>query len=79
MVWVQVALFVASIIISRALTPKPKIETPTPAGLDDFEAPIASESTPIPVLFGTRWISRPNVVWYGDLRVTPIRKSSGGK
>jgi hypothetical protein len=24
-------------------------------------------------------ISGPNVVWYGDVQVRPIRKSSGGK
>ena len=79
MAWVQVALFVASLVISYALAPRPRNQEPRAAGLDDFDAPVASESDPIPVLFGTRWISRPNVVWYGDLRVTPITKRSGGK
>lgn len=79
MAWVQVALFVASLVISYALTPKPKNQEPRAAGLSEFDVPVATEAEPIPVLFGTRWISRPNVVWYGDLRVTPITKDSGGK
>lgn len=31
----------------------------------------------IPVLFGTRVINQPNVVWYGDVKTTEIRQSSG--
>jgi hypothetical protein len=77
MVWVQVALFVASLVISYALAPKPKTQEMNPANMDEFDIPVATESAPIPVLFGTRWINQPNVVWYGDLRVFDIKKSSG--
>ena len=31
----------------------------------------------LPVLFGTRVIRQANVVWYGDVKTTEIRQSSG--
>lgn len=77
MVWVQVAWFVASVVISYLLAPKPKVEDARPANLNELDVPIVSESAPIPVLFGSRWIKSPNVVWYGDLRVTAITKGGG--
>lgn len=74
--WVQVILWVVSAVLSYLLAPKP--QNAKPAGLGDVNAPTAEEGREIPVLFGTRDFSGPNVVWYGDLRTTPI-KSSGGK
>lgn len=73
--WVQIGIMIVSAIISYALTPKPP--TPKPAALSDFDVPTAEEGRPIPVIFGTVWIKSPNVLWYGDLRATPIK--SGGK
>lgn len=49
--------------------------TPTPATVRDFDAPIAVDGKEIPVLFGTREITHPNVVWYGDLKTVPIREN----
>lgn len=72
MAWVAVILFVASLVISYSMQPKP--ETRPPAGLGDFKAPTAEVGREIPVLFGQRKIESANVVWYGDLRVTPITK-----
>lgn len=76
MAWVYVAVFVASLVISYAMTPKPQNQPP--AGLGDIKAPTAEEGREIPVLFGTRDITGPNVVWYGDLKAVAIR-SKGGK
>jgi len=76
MAWVYLAYFVVSLVISSALTPKPKSQPP--AGLGDIKAPTAEEGREIPVLFGTRDIEGPNGVWYGDLRTVAIR-SKGGK
>ena len=77
----QVFLYLAVIIVSglivQALTPKPA--QPKPASLDDFSAPTAEEGRAIPVVFGTAWITGPNVVWFGDLRTTPIRAKGGKK
>jgi hypothetical protein len=76
MFWVQLILLVVSYIVSAALAPKPP--APKPAALEDFDIPVAEQGRPIPVVFGTMLITGANVLWYGDLRTTPI-KSSGGK
>jgi hypothetical protein len=73
--WVQIAILVVIALISYALRPKPP--TPRPAALGEFNVPTAEEGRPIPVIFGTVWITGPNVLWYGDLSSTPIKK--GGK
>lgn len=75
MVWVQLLWFVVTTVISIALAPKPK--APRQAAIDDFAFPTAEEGRPIPVVFGTVDISGANVLWYGDLRTTKIKKSSG--
>ena len=75
--WWQIALWVVLQIVSYALTPKP--QAPSPAGLGDFQVPTAEEGREIPVLFGTRDIDGPNVIWYGDLRVVAIQASGGKK
>jgi hypothetical protein len=76
MFWVQLILLVVSYVVSAALAPKPP--APKPAALEDFDIPVAEQGRPIPVVFGTMLITGANVLWYGDLRTTPI-KSSGGK
>lgn len=75
--WQQVLVWVVTSLISYALQPKPS--TPKAAGLEDISAPTAEEGGEIPVLFGTRDISGPNVVWYGDLYVNPVKKKGGKK
>ncbi|HWH75544.1 MAG TPA: hypothetical protein VNV16_14900 [Methylibium sp.] len=69
---IVVASFVAS-----ALAPKPP--APKPASLQDFDVPTAEEGRPIPVAFGTVTVTGPNVIWYGELRTTAIRKKGGKK
>jgi hypothetical protein len=75
MFW-QVVLWVATQVISYALRPKP--QSAKPASINDFQVPTAEEGREIPVLFGTRDITGPNVVWYGDLGTKAV-KSKGGK
>ena len=75
MFWI-IALFIASIVISYALTPRP--QATKPPGLNEITAPTAEVGREIPVLFGTRDLGGSNVVWYGDILLTPI-KSKGGK
>lgn len=77
MAWSYVIYFVISLVISYAMMPKPQSQPP--AGLGDIKAPTAEEGREIPVLFGTRHIEGPNVVWYGDLRTEAIRKNGGKK
>lgn len=76
MSWVYAIVFIASLAVSYTMRPKP--ETRPPAGLDEIQAPTAEVGREIPVLFGTRKMESPNVVWYGDLRTVPV-KSKGGK
>ena len=63
MVYFMMAMFVLSMIMVARM--QPKTEKPTAAGLEDFSFPSAAER-PIQVLAGTRRISGPNVLWYGD-------------
>ena len=77
--WGYIALWVSTLVISSLLAPRPKTQAAQPGQIGAKDLPIASQDAPIPVLFGTRVISGPNVVWYGDVHVRPIRKKSGGK
>ena len=76
MFWVQLIVLAVSYIVSAALAPKPPV--PKPAAMEDFDIPVAEQGRPVPVVFGTVLITGANILWYGDLRTTPI-KSSGGK
>jgi hypothetical protein len=68
---IKVAIMVA---LSFALRPKPPSNKIKPSTLEDFELPTAEEGRPYQVLFGTRRMKGPNVVWYGDLKVTKVKK-----
>lgn len=75
MVWFMAAMFVLSMIAMARM--QPKMEKPKAAGLEDFSFPSAAER-PIQVLAGTRRISGPNVLWYGDLRTSAIKQVQKG-
>lgn len=72
--WVAFIYFVVSLVLSIVLSPKPA--KPKAAALEDFDVPVAEEDRPVPVLFGTKRITGANVLWYGDLRTTKIKKKS---
>src|SRR5690606_36501010 len=74
--WAYLAVLSVSVLIQYALQPKPP--QPPSAELKAIDAPTADEGRPVPVVFGTVLVKSANVVWYGDLRTTPI-KSKGGK
>lgn len=57
------------------LAPKPP--APKQPALEDLDVPTAEEGKPIAVVFGTVWMKSPNVIWYGGLKTTPIKKSGG--
>jgi len=59
-------LFAVFFVLSELLKPKNDQEQGR-AGLGDFNFPTASESRPVPLIWGTVRIKGPNVVWYGDL------------
>jgi len=59
-------------IVGELLRPKPKIENAKAAKLSDFGFPTATEARAVPVLWGTREIAGPNVVWFGDFVAQPV-------
>lgn len=77
MAWIFAVVFIAALVVSYSMVPKPQSQPP--AGLGDFQVPTAEEGREIPVLFGTRDITGPNVVWYGDLRTVAVKKKGGKK
>jgi len=77
MAWLYLVYFVVALVISFAMTPKPQSQKP--AGIGDIQAPTAEIGREIAVLFGTREITGPNIVWYGDLRVVALKKKGGKK
>lgn len=74
--WWFVAIFVVSLVIAFAI-PKPQIDAPV--AVTEITAPTAEVGREFGVLFGTRDLAGPNVVWWGDLRIVPIKKKGGKK
>jgi hypothetical protein len=70
--WVQLAIWVAAMVVSYAMTPKPA--TPKAATLDDFEFPQGTEGTAQMFVFGDVWIDGWQVVGVGNFRTSPIRR-----
>ena len=75
--WVQVALFVASLVISYLTRPKVKFDSPKPGEIEPKATAAAGEV--IPVLFGSREITGQNIVWWGDTKTKAIKKKGGKK
>jgi len=75
--WWYLAVFVVTLVLSASMQPKP--QTQPPKGLGDVKAPTAEIGREIPVLFGTRDIQGPNVVWFGHFRSVAIKKKGGKK
>lgn len=76
---IALAISVVTTAISAAITAltRPKPTAPTPATLADLDVPTAEDGRAVPRVFGTRWVKAPNVLWHGDLLVTPIHNSVG--
>jgi hypothetical protein len=77
MAWPLIAVFIAALVIAYAIAPKPQ-STPPP-GINEINLPTTDEGREIPVIFGTVDMKGPNIVWYGDLRLIPIKKKGGKK
>ncbi len=75
MAWVYFAVWVVSLVAVYSMMPKP--QSRPPAGLNEFPVPTAEEGREIPVLFGTRDLRGPNIVWYGDLKTVALKKKGG--
>lgn len=71
----ELVVLIIAAIAAYATRPKPK--PPPAATLDDVNVPTIDQGTPVAVVFGEVWIDSWMVLWYGNLRNTPITK--GGK
>ena len=69
-----IAVMVASYLISQALAPKPKNNSPEAATSEDWDFPQADEGTPQCVIFGDCWTSSWQVLDYGNYRYIEIKK-----
>lgn len=70
--WVQLAVFVVSLIVAYATRPKPKAARAST--LDDFNFPQGTEGTPQIEVFGTCWVSDWMVLGVGNFRSEAVRK-----
>ncbi len=70
--WVQVALFVASLVISYLLQPKPP--KAKPSAFEDIKFPVIEDGTPKMVVFGDVWVTDWCVIGAGNYRTSPIIK-----
>ncbi len=75
--WNFIIAYVVTLVLGYLFAPKP--QNAKPAGLADVQAPTAEVGRVIPVLFGTRDLEGPNVVWYGHLKTVPIKVKGGKK
>lgn len=75
--WWNVAIFVASLVISYLTRPKVKFDNAKPGTIEAKAT--ASAGGEIPVLFGSREITGQNIVWWGDTKTKAIKKSGGKK
>jgi hypothetical protein len=73
--WGYIAIIAISLIFAYVFAPK--TESKKPAGLGDINVPTAEVGRKIPVLFGTRKLFGPNVVWYGDLTTKALTQKTG--
>ena len=70
--WAAVSSGIAAVIAYLTAPKPPKPNHAKPVGLEEFDMTTAEEGRPIQVLFGSRYITGPNIVWHGDFKSEPI-------
>jgi len=59
--------------IAYLMAPKPpKPRHAKAVGLEQFDVPTAEEGRAVQVIFGSRYVTGPNIVWYGDFKSEAI-------
>jgi hypothetical protein len=69
---ISIILVVISLALSIYQMLQRPPEPPTPSPRELAGVPSAEQGMDVPVLFGTRWIYKSNVVWWGNPRSVPI-------
>lgn len=73
----QLAMLVASYVITVAFAPKQ--QEPSPAAFEDIDIPQVDEGTPQCVIFGDAWVTDWTVLGLGDYRTRKLKTSKKGK
>lgn len=68
--WIQIALFIVSLVVSYALQPKP--QRPKAAAFEEFDFPTVEDGTPQIVVFGDVWLTDWTVLGVGNYRTSNI-------
>ena len=78
---IQIAIALVMMAISYAITASMMKRTPgkAPASMEEFDFPTPDEGTAQAVVFGDVWMREWMVLWYGDYKITPIKKKGGKK
>lgn len=74
----QVILAVVS-AIALYLLRRPPRQDPPPTNLDQLEVPKAEQGDEIGRVYGTIWMTDPQVAWFGDRRAAAVKKRGGKK
>lgn len=73
--WFQFFVLVFSFVMMYLL--RPKISMPSPTAAKKLDIPKAEEGEEAGVVYGTVWITDPQVVWYGDMTSAAIKEKAG--
>lgn len=65
---------VAIQIVAYIIMPKPK--APKPEAAKEMENPTAEAGIPVPVVFGSKIIKGPNILWYGDKSIRTFKEKA---
>ena len=74
LIWMIIIMVAVSYGMSVLMRKKQKFPNNDVDPDSEITAPTADEGKPIAVLFGTRRIKGPNVVWYGDIKTDAIMR-----
>lgn len=74
-----IVMFIVSTVVSLAMShhEQAKMLEDGPQAPDNVKIPKVSSTGYLPVVFGTRRLSSPNVVWYGGQASAKVEKSTG--
>lgn len=74
--WLQLAFYAISLLLVSSRIPRSD-RTP-PRGYQEFKGPTSTSGRAIPVLFGTKIIDSPNIIWWGHNKSVAKTVRTGG-
>lgn len=77
MFFIKLLLLVVVSLLSMAFRTPAKVQNATPGEITQSDMPMAEEGGYVCMMWGERWIQRPNVLLFANLNTQPIRSNSG--